>query len=477
MKTTFSRLFALSAALIGICLVLTGITFRLMLGKSLAEEKRQTLQSNADILEDLTAAYYAKGELNEQWGDFHICLTAMAQASGSEIFLCRPDGQVQICSCQQTGCNHVNTVVDESFIAAVIRETEVFRKTDLNGMYETERLVQGADVRAHGTDQVIGVIVVTVPVNEITEVSVRATTIFFYVSVMVLVVALIACYIISRNQAGAIQTVARAATRFGHGDLQARVPVGGKNTEEVDELAIAFNSMAEELATSERQRKEFVANVSHELKTPMTTISGFLDGMLDGTIPEDQHRQYMQLVSGEVRRLSRLVRSMLDISRLQSQGISEEKKRRFDLCETIGQVLISFEQRVSRKCIHVDVQLPDRSIWVKAEPESITQVIYNLVDNAVKFCNEQGSLRVQLQVQGEKAVVTVCNTGKTIAPEDLPLIFDRFQKADKSRSADPDGVGLGLYIVKTILNGHGEDIYVTSEKEKTSFTFTLPLVR
>ena len=477
MKTTFSRLFALSAALIGICLVLTGIAFRLMLSRSLAAEKRQTLQSNADILVDLTAAYDAMGELEYRWGDFHICLTAVAQSSGSEILFCNSNGAVEICSCQQTGCPHMGAAVDREFVRQIIAQGEVFQRSDLGGMYETEQFVEAACVRSHMTDEVIGVLIVTAPQSEITSISVRATTIFFYVSVLVLAVALVACYVISRNQAGAIQTVARTAARFGHGDLDARVPTGGKNTEEVDELASAFNTMAEDLAKSERQRKEFVANISHELKTPMTTIAGFMDGMLDGTIPQPQHRHYMQLVSDEVRRLSRLVRSMLEISRLQSQGIAEEKKRRFDLCETIGQVLISFEQRVSRKGIHMDVQMPDRSIWVKADPDSITQVIYNLTDNAIKFCDENGQLTVLLAAEGGKAVVTVKNTGKTIDPAELPLIFDRFHKADKSRSADPEGVGLGLYIVKTILNSHGEDIYVTSENNTTVFTFTLPLVR
>ena len=255
------------------------------------------------------------------------------------------------------------------------------------------------------------------------------------------------------------------------------MPVGGRNTIEMDELAQAFNTMAESLAKSETRRQEFVANVSHELKTPMTTIAGFLDGMLDGTIPPEQHKHYMQIVSDEVRRLSRLVRSMLEISRLQSQGISEEKKRRFDLGETIGQVLISFEQRVSRKNLRVDVELPDRPVWTRADPDSITQVIYNLTDNAIKFCNPGGMLSIRLTTEGNKARVTVQNTGPTVSPEELPLLFDRFHKADKSRSADREGVGLGLYIVKTILNSHGEDISVTSENGLTAFTFTLPLVR
>ena len=162
---------------------------------------------------------------------------------------------------------------------------------------------------------------------------------------------------------------------------------------------------------------------------------------------------------------------------MQSQGIDESKKRRFDLTETVGQVLISFEQRINRKRINVDVQMPDRSVWTKAEPDSITQVIYNLTDNAIKFCNEGGLLRIILEPEGGKARVTIQNTGPTVDPAELPLLFDRFHKTDKSRSEDREGVGLGLYIVKTILDGHKEDISVTSENGLTSFTFTLPLVR
>ena len=191
----------------------------------------------------------------------------------------------------------------------------------------------------------------------------------------------------------------------------------------------------------------------------MTTIAGFMDGMLDGTIPPEQHRHYMQ------------------ISRLQSQGISEEKKRRFDLSETIGQVLISFEQRINRKHIYVDVQMPERSVWTKADPDSITQVVYNLIDNAIKFCNEGGMLRIILQTEGGKARVTLQNTGPTVDPKELPLLFDRFHKTDKSRSEDREGVGLGLYIVKTILDSHGENITAASENGLTTFTFTLPAVR
>ena len=477
MKTTFRRLFAMSATLILLCLLLLGITFRLMLDRHLEEQLHQRMQSNAQVMVNLAAAYDAMGELEYRWGDFHICLTTAAYSSDSEIFLCELDGTVRICSCLDSDCRHTQAIVSQELIDEIVARGDVFLEREMDGLYDAVQYVQAMPVMSPVSEEMIGVLIVTSPRNQNASTSVQATTIFFYVSVFVLVVALIMSYLMSRNQSRALEEVANAATRFAHGDLDARAAVGGKNTEEADALATAFNSMAQSLANSERQRKEFVANVSHELKTPMTTIAGFVDGMLDGTIPQESHNHYMRLVSDEVRRLSRLVRSMLEISRLQANGIAEEKKQRFDLCEAIGQVLVSFEQRVNRKRIHMEVELPDRSVYTKADPDSITQVIYNLTDNAIKFCNEAGRLRVCLQVEAGKARVIIQNTGPTIAPEDLPLIFDRFQKADKSRSADPDGVGLGLYIVKTILDCHGEDIYVTSENELTTFTFTLPVVR
>ncbi|MEE0784875.1 MAG: HAMP domain-containing sensor histidine kinase, partial [Oscillospiraceae bacterium] len=236
------------------------------------------------------------------------------------------------------------------------------------------------------------------------------------------------------------------------------------------------NNMADSLEKSEQQRKEFIANVSHELKTPMTTIAGFMDGMLDGTIPPEQHRHYMQIVSDEVRRLSRMVRGMLDISRLQDQTIPEEKKTVFDLCEAAGQVLVSFEQKITQKQLDVQVDMPNEATYTLADADSITQVIYNLMDNAVKFCQQGGTLGLKIQPEDKKIFVSVSNTGLTIPENELSRIFDRFHKTDKSRSVDRDGVGLGLYIVKTIICSHGEDISVTSRDGLTVFTFSLPVV-
>jgi signal transduction histidine kinase len=296
------------------------------------------------------------------------------------------------------------------------------------------------------------------------------------VTLLVAIIAVAAITLLARNQSTPLKDMANAANAFGHGQLDARVKVAENAPREVQDLALAFNNMASSLQKSEYQRQEFVANVSHELKTPMTTISGYLDGMLDGTIPAENHPHYMELVSGETKRLSRLVRSMLDISRLQDQeGIPDSQKLRFELEEMVGQVLITFEQKILSKGVNVEVDMPEHPVFTLANPDYITQVIYNLLDNAVKFCPQGGTLGISVKEGNRKAYISVFNDGDTIPPHELPLVFDRFHKLDKSRSQNRDGWGLGLYIVKTIVCSHGENISVSSKNGRTEFTFTLPL--
>ena len=208
----------------------------------------------------------------------------------------------------------------------------------------------------------------------------------------------------------------------------------------------------------------------------MTTIAGFIDGILDGTIPPERQSHYLRIVSDEVKRLNRMVRSMLDISRLKSTG-AEIQKARFDVTETLGRTLLTFEQKIEEKQLDVQVNMPDREVWVMANQDAITQVIYNLIDNGVKFAEPGTPFLLTVATSGGKALVSVADTGPTIPPEELPMVFDRFHKSDKSRSLDKDGVGLGLYIVKTILGSHGEDITVTSRNGVTTFTFTLELTK
>ena len=239
-----------------------------------------------------------------------------------------------------------------------------------------------------------------------------------------------------------------------------------QQTKPINDMAIAARKFA--------QRREFIANISHELKTPMTTIAGYADGILDGVISPEEEKQYLRIISDESRRLSRLVRRMLDVSQLQSLDLIKQKKP-FDLSESMRRVLVSMEKKITDRGLDVDVEIPDEPVRVLGDNDLLTQVVYNLLENAAKFAAPGSTLFLGLERRENKAVVTVRNTGETIPPEELPLLFERFHKTDKSRSEDKDGVGLGLYIVRTILEQHRETITATSENGVTTFAFTVQL--
>jgi len=474
MKTTFSRTFSATLIILLLALVLVGTSFQALVEDYLTETTVDELQKNGTAIAGLAAAYHSEGSIINQ--DFMVNLDVAGEVTGSDLIICDARGRIILCSDVLTGCDHHNLSVDPSYLDKVIRQGGDVDTGLIRGLYEESRYVVSTPISDPVDGKNLGIVIVSRPTVVTTGVMTRINSIFAMVSLLVVVVCIIAMGIIVGRQNEPLKQMARVARSFGHGDLNARVRLGGDYPEEIEDLALAFNNMATELQKSEYQRREFVANVSHELKTPMTTISGYVDGILDGTIPQNRHRYYLQIVSDETKRLSRLVRSMLDISRLQDGIIGEDKKVHFDVEETLGQVLITFEKKITDKKLNVDVQMPEYPVYTMASQDMVTQVIYNLIDNAVKFCPEKGTLGLKIRQGGGKIYISVSNDGETIPAEELPLVFDRFHKLDKSRSRNKDGWGLGLYIVKTIVSGHGENISVTSRDGKTEFTFTMPLV-
>lgn len=290
-------------------------------------------------------------------------------------------------------------------------------------------------------------------------------------SLWIMLAALIAVYFISERIVSPLKNMSHAAKSFAAGNFDVRVPVVGHD--EVTELAIAFNNMANSLSNLEEMRSSFLANVSHDLRTPMTTISGFIDSILDGAISEAQHKHYLGIISVEVKRLSRLVNSLLDISKIQA-GERKFTKTNFDICEMARQIIISMEKRIDEKKLDVIFDLQKDNMYVNADHDAIYQILYNICDNGVKFSRESGEYRISIQNQNKKIVVSVYNEGEGIPKEDLPFVFERFYKSDKSRGLDKTGIGLGLYIAKTIVDAHGEQIEAESEFGKyCEFKFTL----
>ena len=205
----------------------------------------------------------------------------------------------------------------------------------------------------------------------------------------------------------------------------------------------------------------------------MTTIGGFVDGMLDGTIPPDQQQKYLRIISEEVRRLSRMVMRMLDAAKIQS-GELILNTAPFDFTEMSSQIVLSFEQKINAKKLDVDIAFEDGLI-VNGDRDHIFRAVYNLVDNAVKFIDNGGKLTLRAEAEGTFCAFSIKNTGAGISAEDIPHVFDRFYKTDRSRNLDRTGAGLGLYIVKNIINLHGGDISVRSDGGETEFSLTLPL--
>lgn len=475
MKTTFSRQFVTTALILLLALVLLGGAFGVLVNQYLEATTTSQLRTDAAAIADLAASYDAAGKFRDE--ELRTNLTLASTVSGADTVICNSSGTVVLCSDRDLKCDHLGLTVNQDYLQKVFEAGEDLDSGLIKGLYEEARYVVSIPVVSKNTGANIGIVIVSAPMDKTQSLMEGITDILVTVSLLVILIAVVVMSISTRSLSRPLQEMAQAARDFGHGNLKVRVRTGGHNTEEVDELAVAFNNMAVSLEKSEYQRQEFVANVSHELKTPMTTIGGYIDGMLDGTIPPENHRYYMQIVSDETKRLSRLVRSMLDISKLQNQeGIPEERKTRFDLEECAGQVLITFEQKIYAKNLNVNVDFPEHPVFTRAEQDSVTQVIYNLLDNAVKFCQEGGDLTLRLREGGNKVYMTVANQGATIPADELPLVFDRFHKIDKSRSQNRDGWGLGLYIVKTIINSHGENISVTSRDGLTEFTFTLPHV-
>ena len=475
MKTTFSRSLTTVAVMLLIALALVGVSFQMLTRRMVIDRTVDSLRQDAAVIAELVKAY--SGESDPDAGrDFHIALTVAASVSGADAVIFDESGKLVLCASDPLGCRHTGLVVSNDYIQKTWAQGSTTDTGVITGLYDEVRHIVSLPLVGSRGER-LGVVMLSTPVDKSLVVLSNMTEIFIFVSVLVVAICVVMMTVYFRRQSAPLRAMAKAASAFGHGDLNARVPTGGNHSEEVEELALAFNNMASSLQKSEYQRQQFVANVSHELKTPMTTISGYVDGILDGTIPEEKSRQYLRLVSDETKRLSRLVRSMLDISRLQDQStIPDEQKTRFDLSECAGRVLISFEQKINDKCLEVDVQMPECPVYTLANQDQITQVIYNLVDNAVKFCPEGGVLRLQIKEAGAKAYVSISNSGETIPPEELPLVFDRFHKIDKSRAKNRDSWGLGLYIVKTIIGFHDENISVTSRDGQTTLTFTLPIV-
>ena len=469
----YGRQFATMVGMVLLSFLMLGASFATLSYQYTIREKKDTLERNARYIAQFTSKSLQSpmggGGLVWQTSSFQDYLSSVALVSDSHVMVATPEGIIVYATSGGADLSGFqNAALSQETVDSIVDGTCV-GMTYLDGLYREPRYLVGLPI-TNGESFLQGLVLVSSSASNISGVWQDLFGILLVTTLAVILIAAIISSVTSMRQSQPIKEIAAAARQFGLGELDVRVDVGPRR-DEVGELAEAFNAMADSLSKSEQRRTEFVANVSHELKTPMTTIAGFADGILDGTIPPQQERHYLQIISSETRRLSRLVRSMLDLSRLQSDERAAQQQ--FDISETLVRTLVTLEDKVNAKTLEVDLQLPEEPVPVWGDQDAITQVCYNLLDNAIKFSREGGTLGASVSVKGPKATITISNQGDTIPAEEQSLVFDRFHKTDHSRSADRDGVGLGLYIVKTILNSHKETISCVSQDGVTKFIFTM----
>ena len=450
--------------------ILMILTF--MYNNYLAEEKYKILQKSCESICD-----FIELETQEQnkYSDYSIyyIVNNLANVSECDIFVTDLNGVVKICGCEEwkteNDCQHSGTQISIDAINSVISEDRNTIST--LEFYSSPHYTEAKEIRVGGVKS--GYVVATDSIDEAKNLMRRIAHIYVLSAIVPLVLMFVAISIMTYRLTKPLRLMSDAAKAMARGDFSRRIPV--TSDDEIGQLAVSFNQMTNSLARLEEVRKSFIANVSHELKTPMTTIGGFIDGIIDGTITPDKQQYYLEIVHNEIKRLSRMVESMLSISRLESKE-SQLKLENFDFKEQVLGVVISQEQRIEQKGIDIlglDT-LPD--VTINADKDLIYRVVYNLVDNAIKFTDDGGNIKFNIKCDSKSLTFRIENTGKGIPQSELPYVFERFYKVDKSRSANKESTGLGLYIVKTIIKKHGGVISVSSvENRFTAFEFTLPL--
>ncbi len=383
------------------------------------------------------------------------------------ILITTPKGRILI----STNNTYTGVIEDDSVVSRLSSDTKSQFYTDMGGMLDRKYGVLVTPFQYKNSGEYAGALIVCYSAGTLNTLTVGTVRTIVLASLWVMIASIVAVYFITEKIVLPIKQMNYATNKFAKGCFDVKVPVVGED--EIAELATAFNSMADALASFEYTRSSFLANVSHDLRTPMTSISGFIDGILEGAIPPEKHNYYLGIIREEIGRLSRLVSSLLDISRMES-GNRKFEKTPFDITEMSRIILLSFESKIDMKKLDVEFDAPDDRLMVYSDKDAINQVLYNLCDNAVKFSKEGGKFKITVKDEPHGVTVRVFNEGAGIAACDLPHVFDRFYKSDKSRGLDKTGVGLGLYICKTIMDNLGEDIRVASTAgENCEFTVTL----
>lgn len=462
----FKRYFLLMGVIISISIVAVFMILTVVLNNYVVKNTYESLRSSCVEISQTVSS----NSDSEPAENFLSVSRAFSNVLGADIFVTDTSGKVIICACdewqEESKCLHSSYLVPRTVIErAVNSDTAIVESMD---MYINPHCIA---VTSFETDKTY-YLIATASMEQVGELMSKMIKLFLRVLIIPVILMFGILIVITYRMTKPLKSMSDAAKAMAKGDFSKRIPV--TSDDEIGDLAVSFNMMTNSLSRLETMRRSFVGSVSHELRTPMTTISGFIDGILDGTIPKERHEYYLNIVSTEVQRLSRLVNGMLDISKLEA-GEVELKRERFSFNGLLCSIVIGQEQRIEKQKLEICGLDGLSETVISADRDLIHQVVYNLVDNAIKFTNECGKISFTLEEEGSNIIFVIKNTGEGIPEKELPYVFERFYKGDRSRSDIKNSLGLGLYLCKTIVLAHKGQISVISKQDQfTAFKVILP---
>ena len=469
MKSVFLKYICVFASVLLVSFLMLTSIIATTLGNYYEQEVKRELERMTEVLSYIISSdWESESQAQDQFGQLIDKVGTGFLPEYAEVFFTTTDGKILGASEDLGG----QATVERKAVEELLRETDHIYEgfSDLGGVLHHKHQVYGRAV--YRGDSPVALVFAYSNGKEASTLFQTMNRATFMSSLWVMLAALVVVYFVSDRMVRPLKSMSSAVKNFARGNFEERIVVTGRD--EIAELANGFNQMADALAETEQMRNSFLANLSHDLRTPMTAIAGFIDGINSGAIPPEKQEYYLNIISAEIHRLSRLVTQILDISRL----ASGERKFTFakcDLCETARLVIISFEQKIEAKQLDVEFDADEENLYALADADAVHQVIYNLCENAIKFSNQGGCLRITLKKDKHFVTCRVYNEGVGIPGEDLPYIFDRFYKSDKSRGLDKSGVGLGLYIVKSIVDAHEGKIVAHSDEGKNcEFAVSFP---
>lgn len=470
-KSISVTFFSMMSTLMMLGIVVMGVSEWVLFNQYFARERYDALDEVVNVAQRAASYFVQESALpeGEELDALSTKLEIIGESAEAYLFFTDTDGNILLASDES---NLLEDTVAPALLEKADAATENYHAYGtLNGVLDEKTYVS-----IHPIENPIGgysgYLFLCSSGKRLSEFRYQFFSNFFMSACLMLLVASLFTKRLMRRLTDPLQKVTDAAQRFGGGDLSVRVE-GVDGEGEVADLARTFNTMAENIQMNDNSRGQFMGNIAHELRTPMTTIKGFIDGMLDGTIPPEETKHYLGIVSQETGRLARLVQNMLDITKLEAGEVPIHAQT-YDLWKTVTDVVLSDEQRIEDG--KIDIQgLGGDPLLIYADPDFVHQVVYNIVDNAIKFTPAGGTISFAAERRGNMVEVRIENTGAGIAPEALPFVFERFYKEDRSRGMNTRGSGLGLHICKILVNLSGGQIHAESEEGSwCRFVFTLP---